>query len=79
MRSFGVVFLVALHVVFPRLLCWLFGTSVHKIGYVCQEKRERARLCSMYTQVALWATWQKDNAFSLSVEGKQGREYNNAQ
>jgi hypothetical protein len=50
-----------------------------KIGDVCQEKRELARLCSMKTQVAIWATKQKDHAFSLSVEGKQGREYNNAQ
>jgi TIR domain len=50
-----------------------------KIGDLCQEKRERARLCSMNTQVAIWATKQKDNAFSLSVEGKQDREYNNAQ
>ena len=53
-------------------LCWLLGTSVYKT-------RERASLRAMNRQVDTWAIRQKDDAFSLSVEGKQEREYNNAQ
>jgi hypothetical protein len=43
------------------------------------KNRQRASLCSMHTQVAIWAKRQKDGVFSLSVEGKQGSEYHNVQ
>jgi hypothetical protein len=72
-------------------LCWLLGTSVHKIGDVRRDNLSRLSSClheemhgarksgagkSLFlnTDAPLPATRQREDAFSSSVERKQGRE-----
>jgi len=71
------------YVMYHPLLCLAeasrLGHLFIKIGYVCQENREGANLCSMHLQADILTTKQQEDVFSLSLGGKQGKEDTNMQ